>query len=80
MLRRCGKAFHHEIQEPAEPNSYHAADPAQGNSFQQQSLNHHPLRVRDDVIFWNQDEGPSTDLTLMVLFARVNAAVPLILP
>jgi hypothetical protein len=80
MLRRRGKALTHEIQQPAQPHSYHPADPAQGNPFQQQSFNHCPLLLRNNMIFRNQDKGTSTGLALVVLFPRVNAAVPLILP
>jgi len=79
MLRSCGNPFNHKLQEPAEPYSYHAADPTQGNSFQQPSFNHRPLHLRDDMIFWNTDKGTSTGLALVVLFPRVNAAIPLIL-
>ena len=57
MIRSGGKAFNHELPEPAEPYAYHAADPTPGNSFQPQSFNHRLLRLRDDMIFWNKDKG-----------------------
>jgi tetratricopeptide (TPR) repeat protein len=44
MLRSSGKAFSHDIQEPAEVTSYHTADPAQRASLQPQSLNQRALQ------------------------------------
>jgi hypothetical protein len=36
------------------------------------------LRLRDDRVLWNQDKGPATQFTAVILFARVQVPVPLV--
>ena len=76
----CGgrlKTLHHELQEPTTADAHRPADPAQRDAFHEQPLNEGTLRLRNQVIFWIQDKGPTTPLAAVVLFAGMNVAVSL---
>ena len=77
MIGSPTKLLVHELQEPAEPHTHRATDPAQRDALQQELLNERPLLLWDDMIFWIQDKGPATSPTAMILFTTMNVAVSL---
>jgi hypothetical protein len=74
------KAVAHKVQEPSDTDPHRTADATQRDSLAQESFDQGALLIRDHVIVWEEDKDTPTDLTFVVLFARVNVAVPLILP
>jgi hypothetical protein len=72
------KAFHHEVQQPRESDTYCTTDPAQRDALAQQVCNQRALLVRNDVVVKAGHKLASTCFAVMILFAGVRMAIPLV--
>jgi hypothetical protein len=61
--------LNHKLQEPTEPYTHRATDPAQRNSLQQESFNQRTLLLCDHMTFWIEDKGTATQFAAVVLFS-----------
>jgi hypothetical protein len=73
------KAFHHEVQQPRERDTYRTTDPARRDALAQQVFNQRAPLVRNDVVVKAGHMLASTCVALMILFAGVRMAIPLVL-
>src|SRR5262245_46829558 len=78
MLGGRLKPLDHELHEPPEPDTHRTTDPAQRDSFQQQSFNQRTLLLGNQMIFWIADKGPATHFAAVILFAGMNVTISFI--
>jgi hypothetical protein len=79
MIREGLEALDQKAQEPLERDTHRATDAAQRDPFYQQAFDQRSGIIRDKVLFEAVDKLPATVLALMMLFAVVNATIPLVL-
>ena len=78
--RRISTLLDPERQEPPEPPTHRATDPAQRNALPQESCNEGASLRGDPLIFWIKDQGAATPFTARVVFPRLDMAVSLVPP